>query len=483
MLAVQRPSMGSSKPPNLEMPFGCMSYFHDLFITTAYFVLDSFDDNTNFPFPSPTAPAPGPSLLDDNESKFLDSFFDGVSGDNFNYDFFSNAPDGSELGIGWEELPPAFMGTTSSFGQQPRITPNGLTDTNFNDMSSHMSTAGPSMLPSTSADVLAAATVLQNGSTGRSRSIGNEALFRPQPQLHSTTNGQTRAHSVSQYNSVRSSTMHERRTPSDDYMRDTFYTEMMFGSQNAPARPRLANMKADIRWGSDSGFGAPQGFIPPTNQEKLSAVERYHIKAVSGAFLETSHLLPNSADTTCPPSPILPHLTTAHPGAKYVGRIKDEDDQDLRPRKRCKHKFQEEADEDDEGDGDEDDGSPVPAANRAGNKKRKASKKASANESPSPSSEHSLKRRKSTAAANAATRTARENLTEDQKRENHIKSEQKRRTLIREGFEDLGELVPGLRGGGFSKSAVLIMAADWLEDLIQGNNVLRRRLNALQGRG
>lgn len=72
-------------------------------------------------------------------------------------------------------------------------------------------------------------------------------------------------------------------------------------------------------------------------------------------------------------------------------------------------------------------------------------------------------------------------LNEDQKRENHIKSEQERRTLIRQGFEDLGELMPGLKGGGFSKSAVLMMAADWLEELTHGNEILQRRLDQLGG--
>ncbi|KEQ60551.1 uncharacterized protein M437DRAFT_13513, partial [Aureobasidium melanogenum CBS 110374] len=50
---------------------------------------------------------------------------------------------------------------------------------------------------------------------------------------------------------------------------------------------------------------------------------------------------------------------------------------------------------------------------------------------------------------------ARKNLTEDQKRSNHIRSEQKRRNIIKQGYEDLNELVPNLKTGGFSKSAVL----------------------------
>jgi hypothetical protein len=70
----------------------------------------------------------------------------------------------------------------------------------------------------------------------------------------------------------------------------------------------------------------------------------------------------------------------------------------------------------------------------------------------------------------------RENLSEEQKRTNHILSEQKRRNLIRQGFDDLCSLVPGLRGGGFSKSAMLTQAADWLEDLLRGNELLQSQL-------
>ena len=78
-------------------------------------------------------------------------------------------------------------------------------------------------------------------------------------------------------------------------------------------------------------------------------------------------------------------------------------------------------------------------------------------------------------------KAARENLTEEQKRTNHILSEQKRRNLIRQGFEDLCTLVPALRGGGFSKSAMLTGAADWLEDLLHGNDILQSQLHDLKG--
>ncbi|KUJ18242.1 uncharacterized protein LY89DRAFT_644257 [Mollisia scopiformis] len=462
MLAVQRPSMGSSKPPNLEMPFGY-----------------SFDTSTShFPIPSPTAPAPGPSLLDDNESKFLDSFFDGVSNDHFNYDFFNTAPDGSELGMGWDELPPTFMGTTSSFGQQSQQAGNhGLPAMNYNEMNPPPN-AGPSIPSSTTADVIAAATLLQNGSNGRSQSLSDGTMFRHNPPA--TPTSQPRAMSMSQQIPTRPQPF-QQRSNSDDYMRDNFYTEMVFGPQSdGSMRQRGVPQKVDIRWGSDAGFASPQGFVAPAVQDDVAAVERSHMHAIEQAFAIIPAQISSSAETTRPSSPARLHETNSnsksHQRTKsIVKEEEDDDDQDSRPRKRRKNKAPttDDADEDDNE-------SPISSHPKQQNTKKRKSLKKGISDSPTADQESGHKRRKSTGAAIKPTR---ENLTEDQKRENHIKSEQKRRTLIREGFEDLGELVPGLRGGGFSKSAVLIMAADWLEELIQGNEVLQARLDQMEGRG
>lgn len=70
----------------------------------------------------------------------------------------------------------------------------------------------------------------------------------------------------------------------------------------------------------------------------------------------------------------------------------------------------------------------------------------------------------------------RENLTEAQKRENHIKSEQKRRTLIKDGFDDIQEIVPELKGSGLSKSVILTAAGDYLDRVLAGNSDLLKKL-------
>lgn len=46
-------------------------------------------------------------------------------------------------------------------------------------------------------------------------------------------------------------------------------------------------------------------------------------------------------------------------------------------------------------------------------------------------------------------------LTEQEKKNNHIASEQKRRQAIREGFDEMADIVPGLRGQGRSEAVVL----------------------------
>ena len=46
-------------------------------------------------------------------------------------------------------------------------------------------------------------------------------------------------------------------------------------------------------------------------------------------------------------------------------------------------------------------------------------------------------------------------LTEQEKKNNHIASEQKRRQAIREGFDQIADLTPGMAGQGRSEALVL----------------------------
>jgi hypothetical protein len=64
-------------------------------------------------------------------------------------------------------------------------------------------------------------------------------------------------------------------------------------------------------------------------------------------------------------------------------------------------------------------------------------------------------------------------LTEQEKKNNHIASEQKRRQAIREGFDRLASLVPGMDGQGRSESLVLNAAIEYLkEQLVEHRQLL-----------
>jgi len=65
-------------------------------------------------------------------------------------------------------------------------------------------------------------------------------------------------------------------------------------------------------------------------------------------------------------------------------------------------------------------------------------------------------------------------LTDKQKKQNHIVSEQKRRQAIREGFDQLADLVPGMQGQGRSEATVLQATVEYLRKLLGQKDKLRR---------
>ncbi|KAI8877490.1 hypothetical protein K501DRAFT_260310 [Backusella circina FSU 941] len=71
-------------------------------------------------------------------------------------------------------------------------------------------------------------------------------------------------------------------------------------------------------------------------------------------------------------------------------------------------------------------------------------------------------------------------LTEDQKRANHIASEQKRRNTIRGGFKDLTNIIPTLKNLSHSKSTILFKAVDYMKQLDRRNKGLKDHLHRLQ---
>ncbi|CAO3589940.1 unnamed protein product [Absidia cylindrospora] len=75
---------------------------------------------------------------------------------------------------------------------------------------------------------------------------------------------------------------------------------------------------------------------------------------------------------------------------------------------------------------------------------------------------------------------AHELLSDDQKKANHIASEQKRRANIRIGFDQLVGIVPNLSECQRSESLILHKSADYIRQLVETKNSLRDRVRELQ---
>ncbi|KAK9442015.1 bHLH family transcription factor [Metarhizium brunneum] len=389
-------------------------------------------------------PAPGAPLLTETDSKFLSSFFEDMTSNQYNMPSFG---EGLNFSDAWLDLPPQFMGSSTSLGPQETPADFGFSSDHQNDLS-RMLSADSSMMPPPpppapapshtqnfshqhSDDVLnAAATLLQNGNrAGTPKSISS-------PGNSSNSGSTANRPVVYPVGHLRHQPMEEfkeenrrvsRRSSQGNELDHTF-TRWMWGSREKT--PASKPVLGDFQWGSDASFSDAQG---PANGQAISS----------------------NGD-----------------GPAYIKR---EEDPNAPPRKRRKSKNVRGTAVDEDGDDDDDDAT----SSKSGRKRKtKSERSASGSEPPSDTTAGS-RRRKS--GVNGA-KSARENLSEEQKRENHIRSEQKRRTLIKEGFDDLGELVPGLKGGGFSKSTTLAMAAEWLDELLLGNKALAMQVSALEQR-
>ncbi|KAL4933471.1 basic helix-loop-helix domain-containing protein [Aspergillus undulatus] len=409
----------------------------------------------SFPADQPCEPAPqsplGLPLLDVNETNMLDTFLTTIDNNAFANDFwFTGSQNDTNKSLGfpgfdWStELPPTFEGSTSSL---PVSFPQRSADKPLD------------ILPEQSnPDVVAAASMLyQNAPSG----VGYNNPFGNQPVAFSSIdysqfkgNGKEQQHNGPP--PVRRTSISTRT-----HLPAGYHTTKMFFDVHEPISPerQLSTKVRPLHWGSDSSF-MDQGYVAPPdvpNEEQRTKELMENLECLEPQ---------SSAANTRAPTP--DRLVNYRPvswvdtgaAAHANGLRKDYGDsiENLsHPKKKQRLSIKEEDDEVSDGD-----------SSRQRSKRSKGSGRR-------PSTDANRKSR-----ASQSSKPPRENLTEEQKRSNHIKSEQKRRNLIKEGFDDLCILVPGLKGGGFSKSAMLTQAADWLEEMLRGNEALKIQLADLK---
>jgi hypothetical protein len=221
------------------------------------------------------------------------------------------------------------------------------------------------------------------------------------------------------------------------------------------------HMKRTYSFGTDHSFNNPSGYSAPRPQEVEHQAMR-HLSSDMQRLQPTPQQLAGANGTAVTPP--------TRQSYSYRERQSDDEQSDEAT-----------SEEDDDDDGDR------PAkkrkkSNRSAGKdssgKNGTSGRSAKNRKLSSVTESSKKKR-----SGSAQRLQRENLTEAQKRSNHILSEQKRRNLIKRGFDDLHDLVPEIRNGGLSKSSVLMEAANFLEKLIEDNAAFRKLASGVSADG
>ncbi|KAF9096471.1 hypothetical protein BGX29_004574 [Mortierella sp. GBA35] len=121
---------------------------------------------------------------------------------------------------------------------------------------------------------------------------------------------------------------------------------------------------------------------------------------------------------------------------------------------------------------DEDGSDSATMSNPSANTKGGPGSSASASTSTSTTSGASVTKRK----------PYKELLTEEEKRANHIASEQKRRNTIRNGFKDMTDIIPDLKDVNSSKSTILFKAVDFIRHLERRNKLLQEKASQLESR-
>ena len=229
-----------------------------------------------------------------------------------------------------------------------------------------------------------------------------------------------------------------------------------------------------LHFGSDGNF-ANSGFMPPPNLETED-----HVTDKMLQRLDSFEAQPSAA-TTQPSSPIM-EKPKRQPGASNgktklpvpVNGAPEAEDvavtQKPKAAKRRKGKTGVKGE-----DAAVDDGEDWQEPKQRRGKRQKST---TANNSRGPRADQV--RTQGRGSQSADRKSGRENLTDEQRRENHIASEQKRRNTIKEGYDELIEFVPGLKAGGFSRSASMTQAVDWLRELTNKNVVLKNQLSRLK---
>ena len=459
------------------------------------FHLDAFPELQDLPGPGIPKPAPGTALLDDVEKEEMDIFFkefvgpdlpsdDVKHGKEYELDvFFKNyggLTDERENTIHPMLQPPygiwindARDGSSTSNTSPDAYTADPIYQLANSAYGSGHVSSWPAELsevnrtaPASPEAISAASTLIQSSNSHSIIGIPNlygtattERTSSCSSDFYSSTPDPSSGHALKFDEKGKSHT--RRRTH-------------FFNHIGPVSKPTYVTDPFNLRWGSDANFDE-HGFVAPPHQETVEEVTDSHL-----GNLKCLEPQPSAANTQ-PSSPVL--IKRSSCVLEAVGDI-DASSQKIKRRNTRSTSGQNFV---------------LPRKTTPSSESRRTTKQAGIPVMMSEvTKDAKVCRRKSATTSfedqsisplddkedsRAPFKSGRDNLSEEQKRSNHIHSEQKRRDLIKQGFHEICELVPSLKDGGSSKSQKLMLAADWLEELVRGNMELKARLRRTKAPG
>ncbi|KAI1296305.1 hypothetical protein F5Y03DRAFT_294890 [Xylaria venustula] len=443
--------MGSSDPPMEGMPFG----------------YNFVDEGLTGP-PS----SHGNPLLDPNDSNVLGSFFTDLQTNQWLLQNLGGIDYSGQL---FNQMAPDLLGHSTSFGAEARRNPFSAPEPQASpvqprDSFTFAQTEMPPPAPPPMRQQLGQLPAYQSQphlQLQQPRTFQNQDFFHAPVEQDAHTDaaaslttlfsGHQNPFSSSLSNLNRSYPLHNAQ-PLGGFQ-SSFSQPQPIQSDGDPVRPRrpekVKGVPLELQWGSDASFAPSKVFVPPQH-ESSEALEKKRMDTMMALKLLSN----NNTDTQASSSK--GNQETIIPaGSENRNRNVGVEGTLATPQKRpLKSKARAEGGNDGE--------KKAPGPSNTSARKRKPRLDELSN-STSAIHEPTGKRRKS---APSTAKLPRENLTDAQKRENHIKSEQKRRQAIKEGFADLSFIIPALQNGGYSKASILSQTGDWVEELINGNQAL-----------
>ncbi|RCI17366.1 hypothetical protein L249_2406 [Ophiocordyceps polyrhachis-furcata BCC 54312] len=471
-------------------------------------------------------PAPGTPILSETDNQTLHDFFECLSSNQCN-DF--SLGEGLNASDAWADLPPSLMGTATSFGsqpvapircthqynhqyifssppyyQQPRVchfdhhlvSPTLLPQYHQTSTlsQSHQTPALPLPLQTSTfshphhtpdlAHPLQSPTVSHPNQSSyqlyrhSSQDVPSATAAWPQPmpptpapqnplntqlpfRVSGQLPGQMRHQNIEEFRA-------DTRRSSNAANHSPTMADWMAGPGSMPSLRKPAAIFDDIKWGSDNTFKPAQNYAPEPPHDPTEVT---NLDSLQSMFLDIDY---SASNTPCN-SPV-------DEGSALVKTEERPQEPSRKKRKSSNgkvvlHQHVDQADDGNDDDDDDKDNDDNGIPRRRRRSRTEGTGTSSSIDAPAAPTKKSRQRKQAT--NGAAAKAPRENLTDEQKRENHIKSEQKRRTVIRDGFDSLNKLVPSLRVGTFSKSTTLSVAAQWLDEFVGGNDQLTAQLEKL----